>query len=229
MIFNKYKILEKNIGYRFRKKSLLEAALCHPSHAHENASEINNQRLEFLGDAVLGMICASSLYQRFPHWPEGAMTQTRSRLTNTQSLSQIASTIGLGEFLLLGKGESSSGGRKRESNLEDALEAVIGAAYLDGGMKAAEKIYDHLFLSLENLSEDETSLINPKGSLQEICQQRWNENPQYRIIEEAGPSHNRRFIAEAYTEQETLGTGAGSSKRNAEIAAAKNALENLQR
>jgi len=222
---NNYKSLEKSLGYRFKKTELLEHALTHPSYRHESEMPRDNQRLEYLGDAVLDLCCAQTLFHEFPDFQEGELTKIRSSLTNTQSLAQLAQHIGLGDYLFLGKGELKSGGVTRESNLADALEAVIGAAFLDSGLKAGTKIFSNLFSELiDNLSLDGSD--NPKGSLQELTQKTYQENPVYTIESETGPPHNKLYVANVSVSNKTLGHGRGSSKRSAEANAARDALEN---
>lgn len=223
-----YGRLEKNIGYRFRNRDLLVNALVHRSFRFENRhTACDNQRLEFLGDAVLGMIAADRIYKAFRDGDEGTLTHMRSLITSGRALARIANGIGLGEDLMLGKGETQSGGRKRESNLADALEAVIGAAYLDGGMKAAEKIFGQLFLPELSGADESCWADNPKGRLQEISQRLWHANPHYRQVCEQGPSHARQFVVEVVINGSPRGTGRGPSKREAESEAAKNALKTM--
>ena len=160
-----YKEIEKAIGYRFRKKIWLDIALTHPSYRHENISESNdNQRLEFVGDAVLGILTADKLFHLYPTASEGKLSKIRSWITKDDTLADIGFSINLGEFLKLGKGELLNGGKKRKSNMADALEAIIGAAWQDGGRKAVEKIFNTLFLPLINDSNYEKSNSNPKGT-----------------------------------------------------------------
>lgn len=229
MIRNPYRQLERTLGVRIRKKPLLEAALTHPSYRHElGKGGEDNQRLEFLGDAVLGMMAASHLYATCPDWDEGAMTKARSQLTNRHTLGMIAAKMELGEHLRLGRGEDLSGGATRESNLGDALEAVLGAAFLDGGEKSARKIFDKWFTpELGAMSEVPVS-NNPKGALQEMLQGEGLPNPSYRIIEASGPSHGMQFTAVVELWAKELGLGEGTSKRLAEAESARAALKHLQ-
>jgi len=225
---NPHARLEKDLGYRFKNPELLENALMHRSFRFENrATKHDNQRLEFLGDAVLGLVAADQIYSAYEDGDEGTLTHLRSLITSGKALARIANRINLGEELVLGKGESQSGGRRRESNLADALEAVIGAAYLDGGMKAAIKIFTKLFAPELTGVNESCWTDNPKGRLQELSQRMWHFNPQYRQISEKGPSHAREFVVEVIVNGDPLGTGKGPSKRLAETEAAKLALQRL--
>lgn len=223
---NKFRQLEKSIGYRFRRKARLEMALTHPSFRHESRDvEEDNQRLEFLGDAVLDLIVAEDLY-RATDCDEGHMTKLRSSITCTSALARIARSLDLGAFMIMGRGETAAGGSNRDSNLADALEAVIGAAYIDGGLRAARRIVVGIVLPL--LQMDSTpDLDNPKGALQEICQKSGRGTPEYELVDENGPSHARHFDVEVRVDGKVLGRGSESSKNRAERCAAQEALENL--
>ena len=225
---NPYRELERRIGYRFRDKSLLETALLHRSFRFENpAQNRDNQRLEFLGDAVLGMAAAAYLFDVYADKLEGEMTSLRSRVTSGKALANTACTIELGDFLKMGKGEERSGGRKRASNLADALEAVIGAAWVDGGLRATDKIFKMLFQpQIEMLSENVWE-GNPKGQLQELTQARWKASPQYRITGTEGPPHAAIFDVEVQLPDGVVAAGRARSKQAAEAAAAEAALESL--
>lgn len=222
--------LEKAVGHRFAKRALLEAALTHPSFRHENPSDdADNQRLEFLGDAVLALAVAQHLYENCPDLDEGEMTRQRSRITSTRALAIIAAAIGLGAYLRLGRGEMAAGGNLRDSILADALEAVIGAAWLDGGQKAVAKIFRTLFEPVlrENLAAQQHD--NPKGALQEWAQRNALTNPRYRIASQHGPPHAVVFFIEACIGETVVGMGEGTSKQAAEIAAANDALRHPER
>ena len=213
--------LEKAIDYRFRDEALLTQALTHPSYRCEHgAVGGDNQRLEFLGDAILGQLSAERLFKAFPTCPEGDLTTMRSHLTNGQSLAAIARELGLGEFLRMGKGEENSGGRRRRSNLTDALEAVIGAAWLDGGRRAVERLFEHVFAGRIESLLDDTQHTNPKGMLQELSQKQWNRPPAYEVVAEDGPPHARHYTVAVRLPDGTVARGAGASKRAAETAAA---------
>ena len=219
---NQFRTLEKRIKYRFRKKSLLEAALTHPSFRYEDAeTEADNQRLEFLGDAVLGLLAADVLMEKNPQANEGELTRLKSSITSGAALAATARRLELGCHLRLGKGESLSGGADRDSNLEDALEALLGAVWLDGGLKAARKFFErNIFQYLENGSP---VIENPKGMLQEYAQKKGYAVPAYQVLEESGPDHARHFRVEV-TVSTYAYRGEGSSRREAEKNAAQKAV-----
>lgn len=226
---NPYRDLEKSLGYTFRSKERLSRAFLHRSFRFENGGDAgdDNQRLEFLGDAVLGLVAASCLFAKFPDKDEGLLTSMRSRLTSGAALARLAHKIDLGSRLKLGKGEEQTGGRQRPSNLADTLEAILGAAFLDGGLKAAEAIFHHLFVPHLELGDDAETEANPKGRLQQICQQRWKTSPFYAILSEEGPRHAREYLVEVRLGERELGKGSGASKRAAETAAALEALSKM--
>jgi len=219
--------LESEIGYSFKNHSLLERALTHSSYANENRNSRlkSNERLEFLGDSVLGMLAAEGLYGRKPELPEGQMTRLRAELVCEQSLANLAEMLGLGEYLRLGKGEDSGGGRKRPSILADAVEALIAAVYIDGGIeKAREFVQKFLLIQLDG----EMAALNTdyKTALQELIQQ----NPaapalKYELIGESGPDHQKVFSTEVRWGERSLGQGSGRTKKEAEQNAARAALE----
>lgn len=222
-----YRKLEKEFGYRFKRNDLLETALTHPSHRHENHDiATDNQRLEFLGDAVLDLEVAEYLFSN-RDMEEGEMTKLRSRVTCTGTLAEIARSIRLNEYLILGKGEENTRGAERDSNLADAFEALIGAAYLDGKAKAMRKIIEKHFVPLLSTNEPQ-QIDNPKGELQEIIQKRYRSNPVYNLIEEYGPAHSKVFVVEVCLDEKPLGRGKGPSKIKAEKNAALNALKSFQ-
>ncbi len=222
---NPYRDLEKKIGYKFRKTSLLDMALTHRSYRFENDDvDRDNQRLEFLGDAALAFATAAYLYKKMDDIDEGAMTSFRSQITSGKALSKIAKDLDLGRFVKVGRGEEKAGGRTRLSTLEDALESVVGAVYLDGGIKAVEKIFKRVFVPIiENLSLDVWA-DNPKGKLQEISQRKWRKGPLYRIAAKKGPPHAVVFTVEVLLNGKVAGVGKGPNKQTAEAHAAKNAL-----
>jgi len=221
-----YSPLEKRIGYRFRDRRHLETALLHRSFRYENSDvSVDNQRLEFLGDAALEFVAAAWLFAEFPEEEEGTLTAYRSRLTSGKSLSGIGSELKLGEFIKLGRGEARTGGKRRASNLADALESIMGAAYLDGGMRAVEKIFRCVFKGrLESLEGDPLH-DNPKGKLQELCQRDKNAAPQYTVVKREGPPHETRFTVEVKLPDGRCCLGTARSKREAEMRAARAALE----
>lgn len=221
--------IEDRLQYAFRDPSLLQAALTHPSFAAEAGagSGPDNQRLEFLGDAVLGVIAAEWLMEHCLDWKEGQLTQVRSRLTNTETLAGTARRIRLGDELRLGRGEEASGGRDRDAALADALEAILGAVWLDGGLEAVRCLFPALFGpdidgALTAGGED-----NPKGELQESLQGARRGLPRYELISEEGPPHQPSFTVRVSCGESVLGEGRGASKREAETAAARVALKSL--
>lgn len=222
-----YRKLEQAIGYRFRKKALLELALTHPSFRYEDRStEDDNQRLEYLGDAVLSLLAAEHLFKAHPEAREGDMSKLRSRLTQDRKLAHIGSRIGIHEFLRLGRGEEKNGGAKRASNLADAVEAIIGAAWIDGGARAVNKIFKQVFLpELESLQSTQLK-SNPKGTLQEYAQSHGFAIPVYETIDIAGPEHDRCFTVAVTACNQSWKASAGS-KREAERQAASKALADL--
>lgn len=217
--------LEQRTGYKFRNSLLLAEALTHPSLAYETQRpRFDNQRLEFLGDAVFQLILTAELFRLFPHFNEGVLTKLRSRLVSRHALNRCAQNIQLGDYLLMGKGEEASGGRERASTLADALEALLGAVYLDGGLEAARSFA--LRICAETLQEilDEPDEVNPKGKLQELLQARSPISPHYHIVSQDGPDHCKLFKAEVLWCGRILGSGSGKSKKLAETAAARTAL-----
>jgi len=218
--------LSEKLGYPFKDQSLLQQAMTHPSMASEQRGEANdNQRLEFLGDAVLKVILSEYFYCAFPDQAEGFLTKTRIRLEAGQSLANCARRLGLGEYLILGKGAEKQGGRDLDSNLEDAFEALVGAVYIDGGFSSAtEAVLRLMKEDLEDvLASEDTG--NPKGRLQEELQAIRRESPVYRVLDEEGPGHLKQFRVEVLWCGKPLGEGWGSSKKNAEASAAQDALE----
>ena len=223
------KELETAIGYRFQNITLLQNALAHSSYANErwHNSLMSNERLEFLGDSVLGMLVADYLYRTFPNRPEGELTRMRADMVCERALAMIAAQIGLGEHLLLGKGEEQGGGRSRDSILADAVESVIAACYLDGGMEAAKGFIDRFVLTRVPIS----GLANAdyKTALQELVQQKRNQSLVYSLVGESGPDHDKVFQVELTLNGNLIGRGSGGSKKRAEQEAARVALEALQR
>lgn len=216
------------LGYEFRNPELLRLALTHPSACSANSEYTqHNQRLEFLGDAVLQLILTRELYEKHPTLGEGGLTRARSKLANRRFLAQIARTMGIGKHLILGRGEESLGGRERPSILADAFEAVLGAVYLDGGWEAARSfVLSHMGAAIE--ATDSTSEHdNPKGELQELLQRNSHEPPEYRLEKVTGPEHAKQFECAVYYRGTELGRGVGSSKKEAESDAARIALARL--
>ncbi|WP_144391400.1 ribonuclease III [Pleionea sediminis] len=215
--------LEKNIEYSFQKRTLLEQAL-----THRSAKGQHNERLEFLGDSILGFVTAAKLYDLFPQGDEGQLTRLRAKLVKEKTLAEIANELCLGDLLALGSGELKSGGFRRASILSDAFEAILGAVYLDGGLQSAEKVVHKLYenryqsLSLTMAEKD------PKTRLQEWLQSRNQELPQYEIVRSEGKDHNRTYWVSCKINQPKLETeGQGTSRRKAEQAAADKMMEQL--
>jgi ribonuclease-3 len=218
--------LEERIGYKFRNPLLLAEALTHPSVAHETQRKhFDNQRLEFLGDAVLQLVMTERLFQHFGDEAEGALTKLRSRLVSRETLKTYAAAIDLGKYLMMGRGEEASGGRERTSTLADAFEALIGAIYLDSDLATTRKfVLTQAYNELELIAAEPTD-INPKGDLQELLQAISPESPVYETVSESGPEHEKMFVVKAVWEGIVLGQGTGRSKKQAETAAAEEALE----
>ena len=221
------KDLEAAIGYRFQNITLVQNALTHSSYANEHwhNSLMSNERLEFLGDSVLGMVVAEYLYRNFPDRPEGELTRMRADMVCEQALALVAERIGLGKHLLLGRGEEQSGGRNRASILADAVESVIAAMFLDGGMEAAKSFIDRFVLC----DVPVTKLHNAdyKTALQEKVQEKKNQVLAYALVGESGPDHDKRFEVQVSLNGEVVGTGTGSSKKRAEQDAARDAMAKL--
>ncbi|KAB2675437.1 MAG: ribonuclease III [Verrucomicrobia bacterium] len=218
--------LEAALGYRFRDPELLRLALTHPSLAHEQgANQMHNQRLEFLGDAVLQLVITTQLYQQFPDVGEGPLTQARAQLVNRTTLAMHGRRLGLGIHLVISRGEESSGGRTRASTVADAFEAVIGAVFLDSDYPTVRDLV--LRICRESLGELEAvpNLSNPKGELQELLQATAPEPPRYELKSSSGPDHDRDFECSVHHRGEELGRGHGRSKKHAESAAALAALQ----
>lgn len=217
--------LESRIHYKFRNSLLLAEALTHPSLAYESQKpHFDNQRMEFLGDAVLQLIVTEELFKMFPDFPEGRLTKLRSRVVSRRALARFALAIHLGDYVMLGKGEEATGGRRRLSTLADAFEALIGAVYLDSGAEQARALVIRLFESEISSMVASPEEQNPKGELQECLQAIHTEAPAYRIIGESGPDHRRVFQAEVSWRGLILAAGKGKSKKEAEARAAAEAL-----
>ena len=221
------KDLEAAIGYHFQNITLLQNALTHSSYANErwHNSLMSNERLEFLGDSILGMQVAEFLFRSFPDRPEGELTRMRADMVCEKTLAAIAEQIGLGQHLLLGHGEDRLGGRKRNSILADAVESVIAACYLDGGMDAAKAFIQRFVLCHVPVAQMQN--VDYKTTLQEKVQQKKNQTLQYRLVGESGPDHDKQFQVEVSLNGQVVGQGIGSSKKRAEQAAAKAAMEKL--
>jgi ribonuclease-3 len=217
--------LQESLGYVFQDESLLRLALTHPSVAHESAvATPHNQRLEFLGDAVLGLVLTRELYERFPQFGEGPLTKARAQMVNRRTLADEARRLKLGEHLLLSRGEESSGGRAKQSALADVFEATLGAILLDGGYEAARGFVLHCFRDAFGELNEIPNLDNPKGELQELLQSRSPEAPRYEMTLATGPDHDRVFECAVFHQGGELGRGCGKSKKEAESRAAFAAL-----
>jgi len=219
--------LEAGLGYTFRDKTLLQNALTHSSYANENRESglPDNERLEFLGDSILGFVVAEYLYRSFPARPEGELTRIRADLVCETNLAKAAAIVRLGDYLLLGRGEEQGGGRRRDSIVSDAMESVIAASYLDGGFAAAREIIERLILS--DVPADRPRNFDYKTALQELVQRKKDQILQYELTGESGPDHDKQFLVEVALNGKTVGRGAGTSKKRAEQAAAEAAIEKL--
>ena len=221
--------LQQQLGYAFRQPSLLRLALTHPSVAHEQGLPIEtNQRLEFLGDAVLQLVLTRELYQKFPMFGEGPLTKARAKLVNRRSLAERAKQLGLGQHLIVSRGEALSGGRDRPSALADTFEALLGAIFLDGGFEAAGDFILRQFLGAVGELNVNPIIENPKGELQELLQAVSPEAPRYHVASVTGPDHDRLFECTVHHGGQELARGQGKSKKAAESAAALAALAHLQ-
>ena len=219
--------LQKTLGVQFNDPGLLEQALIHSSYVHENpeVAPVSNERLEYLGDAVLGLVCADMLFSKFPQHQEGHLTRFRSLLVRSSTLCRVALKIGLGDYLYLGRGEEASSGRQKPANLAGALEAVIAAVYLDQGLSATSDFILNLFKSEVDNLLDKDSINDNKSRLQEFVQSKNQITPSYKILKSDGPDHNRTFTAEFSIGDRIICQGSGSSKKKAEAEAARIALE----
>ena len=220
---------EKILGYRFTDLRLLQRALVHSSYAFEQSQEgENNEKLEFLGDAVLDLVIGHILFTRYLEMREGQLTKLRASLVNEQHLAKMAREIQLGEYLFLGKGEDASQGRQKSSILSCAYEAVIGAVFEDGGYDAVAQLVQRFFLPTLNNKKEELRVADSKSRLQELLQEKHNEAPVYTLDAEEGPSHQKVFSVSVRFKDQVLGTGQAGSKKVAEQQAAASALEGLQ-
>jgi len=221
--------LHQRLGYPFRDENLLRLALTHPSIAHEASTPTpHNQRLEFLGDAVLGLVLSRQLYEQFPDADEGLLTKARARLVNAGSLAEHGRALGLGTHLVLSRGEENTGGRERASALTDAFEALLGAVFLDGGFDAAREFILREFAADIRELDLPAGIENPKGELQEWLQAKSPVAPQYQVVSAEGPDHDRVFVCAVHHAGVELASGSGKSKKAAESDAALAALKKLR-
>jgi ribonuclease-3 len=222
--------LQTRLGYQFRDASLLKLALTHPSVAHEqNAAVQHNQRLEFLGDSVLQLVLTRELYDKFPSFGEGPLTKARAQMVNQRTLAEQSKQLGLGEHLIISRGEETSGGRERASTLADAYESLLGAIYLDGGYEVSRDFILRCFRQSFGELEVIPSQDNPKGELQELLQSQSPVAPEYHLESVSGPDHDRAFECSVRYRGEEIGRGSGKSKKAAESQAAISALDLLRR
>jgi ribonuclease-3 len=219
--------LELRLGHRFADRELLHRAMCHRSWVAESLDdEVSNERLEFLGDAVLGWVVADLVFRNFSLLAEGALTDLRKSVVNASALAEVATDLDLGTHLLLGRGEDAAGGREKTSILSDAMEAVIGAVYLDGGQNCAYRLIEQLFGPRLDEAVDSLHRLDFKSALQELLVRVGKAAPDYKVTS-TGPDHDKTFTAKVQVSKQTLGRGVGRSKKAAEQAAAADAYESL--
>ncbi|CEQ24087.1 ribonuclease III [[Clostridium] sordellii] len=226
-ILNNISKFEEIINYKFKNKAYILEALTHSSYSNENKSYAFNERLEFLGDSVLGIVVSDFLFKNETELPEGELTKLRANIVCEESLSDVAKHLNLGKHILLGRGEEATGGRDRVSILADAFEAVIAAIYLDGGIEPSKTF---VLKNMEEIIEDSIKgriFRDYKTHLQEVVQSQGESNIVYNLVEEIGPDHNKRFVMEVRLNDESLGKGEGKSKKEAEQSAAKQALRRM--
>lgn len=224
--------VEKIINYTFKKKQTLITALTHRSYANELKRQgflYNNERLEFLGDAVLEIVISDYLFGKYPDLAEGIMTLVRATVVKTTSIAEETVRLGLGSFLILGHGEEKTGGRQKEYLLANLYESIVGALYVDGGMKKAHEFIEKTLFAKTDKVVTTQEYTDPKTRLQEIAQQHYKLTPTYTIIQESGPAHERIYVAAVLVGEKQLADGSGSSKQKAEEAAAEKALELLDK
>ena len=221
--------LEKRIGITFKDTSLLKQVFIHSSYSNENPeyANMNNERLEFLGDSVLNFVISGKIYQEFPALPEGKLTEIRVSLIREETLAQMASDLELGTYMYLGKGEETTGGRGRQTNLADTFEALIGALFLDQGLSKTRDFILRQFDNQLSSIKDGSIAINYKSLLQEYTQAEYTMLPQYQLVKETGPDHDKNFTIRVMLGGQVLGTGNGKSKKAAEMEAARLACETL--
>ena len=216
-------MIEDKLGYKFKNPTLLETALTHSSYANECSLE-SNERLEFLGDAILGCVVAKVLYETFPDSTEGELSKLRSAIVSRANFARYAQVLKIDKQILLGKGEENTGGRDRNSNLAGTFEAIIGAIYIDGGYSKSFSIISKL---VKNSLKDEDIFADYKTKLQEVVQKKFHQVPKYKIIKEEGPPHDKKFHVQVKIASDIVGNGMGRNKKEAEQAAAREALNNI--
>lgn len=221
-----WEVLSLRLGYTFGKPELLGQAFVHESQVNEGLAEVSNERLEFLGDSVVGLVVAEYLYRNYPDQPEGQLAQMKSYLVSKKHLAVCANRLGLGDYLRLGRGEENSGGKRRESLLANSLEAVLGAVFLDGGFNQVRRTV--LKFLGEDMDRGMGSLKDPKSRLQERIQTVFSAVPEYHVVAAEGPSHEPHFEVEVRLAGDVLGCGEGASKREAGQAAAQAALKRIR-
>jgi ribonuclease-3 len=219
-------MIEKKFNYKFKDRELLKTALTHSSYANETSVE-SNERLEFLGDAVLGFIVAHVLFKRYPDASEGKLSKMRSSIVSRMNFAHLARELKIDKQVLLGKGEENTGGRERESNISGTFEAVIGAIFIDGGYRRVSKIITTLLKNC--LNGDEEIFKDYKTKLQEVAQRKFKKVPKYKVVLEEGPPHDKNFHIEVRLGRKSFGKGVGRNKKQAEQEAAKQGLESMER
>jgi ribonuclease-3 len=226
-----WRTLEAQLPFKFKEHELLRQALVHTSYLNENPGigVGSNERLEFLGDAALGVVVAQMLYNDYPDVDEGKLTELRAHLVRRDTLARAASQLGLGEALQLGRGEDAAGGRRRPTNLARAYEALVGAIFLDGGFTRVKSFVKHSLRDEFTALRQKGMPYDPKSRLQEVVQSRWQTTPSYRLLKTEGPDHARRFTVQVVVSGKPFGTGEGRSKQMAEKEAAQRALEEIER
>ena len=220
--------LEKKIGYRFNDVELLNLALVHKSLKATKGIDQDNQRLEFLGDAALSLAAANYFFKHYPKQDEGILTSLRSQITSKTPLARMARQLKLGQYLNMSTGEAKSGGRNKVSTLEDTLEAIMGATFIDGGLKGVEQLFNKVFVPICKTMVINKWSSNPKGRLQEYSLNTWQENPDYTLLSSKGPDHEKQFSISVSLNNQEYGIGVAKSKQKAESMAAQKALEKLE-
>ncbi|MDA8100439.1 MAG: ribonuclease III [Nitrospiraceae bacterium] len=220
--------LQQRISHSFRDLQLLERALTHKSYANENKLAEHNERMEFLGDAVLNLVVSQLLMAALPRAPEGELSRLRAMIVSEPSLAAVARDLGLGDYLLLGKGEEQSGGRRKDSLLANTLEALVASIYLDSGLGAASSFIERNFRQTFDRVHSAGSLTDYKTALQELSQDRLKTLPEYRLTSQSGPDHQKEFTVELLIRGEVFGCGTGKSKKEAEQRAAREAYDKLR-